>query len=107
MAWVEGSLSGGGIGPGGSVDLFKPVDFETWSDAPVPVPDEAEARRPRLGRAEVVEASGGCRRRGGPSRETERRAGTCRPEREERTLAPPGGETFGHLHRLSRLPPGH
>lgn len=27
-------MSGGGTGLGGNVDLFKPVDFEMWSDVP-------------------------------------------------------------------------
>lgn len=60
MTWVEISTSGGGTGLGGNVDLFKRVDSEIWSDGPVSVLDEAEARRSRLGRARVVEASGDC-----------------------------------------------
>lgn len=36
---------------GGNEDLFKHVDFEIWSNVPMSVLDEAEARRSRLGRA--------------------------------------------------------
>lgn len=54
-------MSGGGTGLGGNVDLFKPVDSEMWSDVPVLALDEVEARRSRLGRAEVVEANRVCK----------------------------------------------
>lgn len=61
MTWEAISMSGGGTGLGGNVDLFKPVDSEMWSDVPVLALDEVEARRSRLGRAEVVEANRVCK----------------------------------------------
>lgn len=61
MTWVEISMSGGGTGLGGNVDLFKRVNSEIWSDVPMWVLEEVEAGGPRPGRAEAAEASRDCR----------------------------------------------